>query len=59
MKLEKMATKLVLGAILAPLAQTWAPKFFLQILPLLYVTYYCKLSVYSISRKTNEPNLRK
>ena len=33
--------------------------FFLKILPPLDVTNCCKLSLYAISRKTNEPNLRK
>ena len=32
-------------------------KFFLLILPLLDVRNCCKLSLYAISRKTNEPNL--
>ena len=44
-------------------AQFW-PKFgpqfsFSWILPLLDVRNCCKLSLYAISRKTNEPNLRK
>ena len=34
------------------------PNFFLWVLPLLDVTHYCKLSLYAISRKTDEPNLR-
>ena len=36
------------------------PKNFISwVLPLLDITHYCKLSLYAISRKTNEPNLRK
>ena len=35
------------------------PQFFSWVLPLLNVRHYCKLSFYAISRKTNEPNLRK
>ena len=41
------------------LAQIWAPKIFLWILPRLDARHYCKLSLYSISRKTIEPNLGK
>ena len=33
--------------------------FFLWILPLLEIGHCCKLSLYAISRKTNEPNLKK
>ena len=40
-------------------APNLAPKPFLWVLPLLHVTYCCKLSLYPISRKTNEPNLKK
>ena len=55
-----MTKNLVSDPILFPLAQIWAPKFFfLWILPLLDVNHCCKLSLYAISRKTNEPNLRK
>ena len=54
-----MAKNLVLGPTLAHLAQIWAPKFFSWILPLLEVWNYCKISLYAIPRKTNEPNLRK
>ena len=53
-----MAKKLVLDSIFAPLAQIKAPNFFL-ILLLLDVMHYGKLPLYAISRKTNEPNLRK
>ena len=58
-KLEKMAENLVLGPILAPLAQIYAQKHFLSILSLLDVRNQYKLSLYAISRKTNGPNLRK
>ena len=58
-KLEKMAKKLVSGPILAPLAQICALKLFSWILPLLDIRHCCKLSLHVISRKTNEPNLRK
>ena len=54
-----MAKNLVLGSILAPLAQIWAPKIFSWILPVLDVRHSCKLSLHTISGKTNEPNLRK
>ena len=50
---------LVLGPILAPLDQIWAPRIFSWTLPLLDVTNYWNLSLYAISRKTNEPNFRK
>ena len=33
--------------------------FFSWVLPLLDVIHCCKLSLYEISRKTNEPSLRK
>ena len=48
-----------LGPNFGPLAQIWAPKNILWILPLLDVRHYCKLSLYAISRKTNEQNLTK
>ena len=34
------------------------PKFFSWVLPLLEVKHCCKLSLYAISRKTNESNLK-
>ena len=34
-------------------------KLFLWVLPLQNLLYCCKISLYAISRKTNEPNLRK
>ena len=43
-----------------PFGPNLGPKnFFSWILPLLDVRHCCKLSLYAISRKTNEPNLRK
>ena len=51
-----MAKKLILGLIMA---QIWSPKFLSWILPLLDVLHCYKLSLYAISRKTNEPNLTK
>ena len=50
-----MAKNLVSGPISA---QIWALKFFSRILYLLDITHCCKLSLYAISRKSNEPNLR-
>ena len=47
-KLEKMAKKLILDPILACLAQTWAPKIFLQVLALLVVRHCFKLLSYAI-----------
>ena len=35
------------------------PNFFLWVLPILDVRHCCKLSLYAISRKTDEQNLRK
>ena len=60
-KLEKMAKNLVWSLILAPLAQFGPPEFFFWggILVLLDNRHYCKLSLYAISWKTKEPNLRK
>ena len=55
-KLEKMETNLVLGLILA---QIWSAKIILWVLPQLGLIYYCKQSLYAISRKTNQQNLRK
>ena len=37
------------------LTQTWAPNFFLQLLPLLVVRHCSKLSSYAVYRKTNKP----
>ena len=47
----------MLGPILTHLAQIWAPNFFLQVLPLLVIRHFSKLSSYATYRKTNEPNL--
>ena len=53
-----MAKSLILDQILANLTQIWAQKFIFM-----YFTFTsrhcCKLSLYTISRETNEPNLRK
>ena len=49
-----MAKNLILDLILAYLAQIWAPNFFLQVLPVLVVKHCSKLSLYAISRETNE-----
>ena len=54
-----MTKNLVLGPILVPLSEMLAQKIFSWILPLLHARHYCKLSLYAISRKTNEPNLMK
>ena len=54
-----MTKNLVSGLILASLAQIWATKTFPWILPLLDVRRCCKLSLYAISRKTNEKKLEK
>ena len=53
---ENDKKKLVLGPILSPLTQTWALKISLWILSLLDVIHCCKLSLYAILRKTNQPN---
>ena len=58
--LRKSQKNLVLGPILAPLAHIWSLNlFFLQILPLLHDRNCFKFILYAISRRTNEPNLRK
>ena len=58
-KLEKIAKKRVSGPILARLKHNWVLSFFSWILSLLHVRCCCKLSLYAISRKINELNLRK
>ena len=58
-KLEKMVKNLVLSPILACFNQNLVPKIFLWVSHLLDVMDCCKLSLYAISRKINEPNLRK
>ena len=58
--LRKWQKKLIPGLILARLVQIWVPNiFFHGLLPLLYVRHCCKLSLYAISKKTNDPNSRK
>ena len=58
-KLEKLTKKLILGPILAHLAQIWGPNFFLWVVPLLVVRDCSKLSSYAIERKTNKTKLEK
>ena len=56
----KTAKKNVISSLIfARLTQIWSPKIFSLILPLLNVTYCCKLSLCAISRKINDPNSRK
>ena len=50
---------LVQSPIFPLLVHIWAPNFFSSILPPPVVRHCCKLSLYAILRKTNEPNLRK
>ena len=54
-----MTKNLVLGPILAPLAQIWAPNFFLKNLAPSVTRYHGQLSTCTISEKTNNPILRK
>ena len=54
-----MAKNLVLSLILATLAQIWAQMTFFVDFTSTDVRNCCKLSLYAISGKTNEPNLRK
>ena len=58
-KLKKMAKNLILDPILTDSTQIWVQKRFSWILPLLLVTHCCKVSLYAILRKNNDPNLRK
>ena len=51
--------KMILDLILTTLAQIWILKFFVWILPSLDVRLCRKPSLYAISRRTNEPRLRK
>ena len=51
--------KMILDLILTTLAQIWILKFFMWILPSLDVRLCRKPSLYAISRRTNEPSLRK
>ena len=50
---------LILGLILARLAQILAPKYFLWVLPPLDIRNCCKLSLHGITSKSNEPKLEK
>ena len=59
MKVEKMAKNLFWAWFWPFLTQIWSPIFFTWVLPLLDVIHCYKLSLYTISRKTYEPNLRK
>ena len=54
-----MQKKQILGLILVPFGPDLVLNFFLWVLCLLDVRHCCKLSLYAISRTTNEPNLRK
>ena len=48
------------GSNLGPFSPKLGSKYFCSwILPMLYVRHCCKLSLHAISRKINEPNLRK
>ena len=59
-KLEKMGGGNNFGSGFGPFCPKVDPlNFFSWVLPLLDVIRCCKLSLYAISRKTNEPNLRK
>ena len=40
-----------------PFGPNLGPQFFLQVLPLLVIRHFSKLSSYATYRKTNEPNL--
>ena len=51
--------KLILGLILARFGPNSGPKKNLWILRQLDVRHYCKISLYWVSKETNEPNLRK
>ena len=46
-----MTKNLILGLILASLAQIWVQKFFFVVLPLLNASHFCKLLLHAISRK--------
>ena len=53
---ENGKKKVILGATLVCLTQIWTPKNFSWVLPLLDVRHCCNISLYAISRKTNDPN---
>ena len=57
-KLEKMVKKTSFRTDFGHFGPNLGLNFFSQILTLLHVRNWCKLSLYTISRKTNEPNLR-
>ena len=54
-----MAKSLVLGSILAHLAQTWDAKFFFKNLASSVTRYHSQVSSCTISEKTIDPILRK
>ena len=54
-----MAKNLALGPILDCFGPISVLKTFLWVLPQLDVIHYCKLSLYAIWTKNNEPNLVK
>ena len=54
-----MAKKLILGLILACFGPNLAPNFFSRVLLLPDIIHFWKLSLYTISRKASEANLRK
>ena len=58
-KTKRTAKNLVLGLILAHLAQTWATNFFFKNLTPSVTRYHGQLSSCTISEKTNDPILRK
>ena len=57
--LRRWQKKTSFGLDFGPVGQSLGQTFFLLILPLLDVRNCRKLSLYAISKKTNEPNLRK
>ena len=59
MKLEKITKNLVSGQILDNLAQVWAPKVFVWILPQLHVRRCCKVLLYTFSRKNKLEKIAK
>ena len=59
-KLRKWQKKTSFGTDFGSFGSNLGPQiFFSWILPELDITHYCNLSLYAISRKTNEANLRK
>ena len=54
-----MTNKTNFGPDFGPLWSTFgSQKFFSWVLPLVEVIHFCKLLLYAISKKTNEPNLK-